>query len=146
MNKWDFPEALLRLQDEPHVIRRRTEEEEALAAISEELQRQYAAIQAILGAPAVRAAIEKEERLERYRQEGFDWSGVAAGRFFWRIVDADGSRIKYRIGDIEFRGESVPHRIRAYTYSGSTMCEVIFSSEAFAASFGGWVEEAGADG
>lgn len=146
MNKWEFPEALLRLQDKPHVIRRRTDEEEALAAISEELQRQHEAIQAVLDVPAVRTAIEKRERLERYRREGFDWSGVAIGRLFWRIIDADGSLFKYRISDIEFRGESVPHRIRVYTRWGSNMTEVTCDPETFAVSFGGWVEEEGSDG
>ena len=46
--KWEYPEELARLEEEPHTIRRWTEEEAAHAAIGAELRRQHETIMAIL--------------------------------------------------------------------------------------------------
>lgn len=46
--KWEYPEELARLTEPPRTIRRRTPEEEATAAICEELRRQHGAIMDLL--------------------------------------------------------------------------------------------------
>lgn len=48
--KWEYPQELLRLEEQPHVIRRRTEDEETHALIGQELHRQHDAIMALLDA------------------------------------------------------------------------------------------------
>jgi hypothetical protein len=155
MNKWDFPEALRRLQEGPHVMRRRTSEEEILAAISEEMQRQHDAIQAILGVGLVAREIEKKERLDRYFREGFAWHQVTVGRQF-RHLTADGAppwRV-YTITAVEEDSSGKPRLIVGWAQWGAVRSEIKYAAEAFVASFGGWVDEeqvgrvevAGADG
>lgn len=48
MEEWEYPQELLRLEEEPHVIRRWTEEEAAHAAMAEELRRQHDALMFLL--------------------------------------------------------------------------------------------------
>lgn len=140
MQTWDYPEELLRFEEQPRTIRRWTEDERARALICEEVRRQHEAIQVLLGLPAVAAEIQRQERLETYRREGFDWSQVRLTRQFWRITEGGTSRIKCRISGIA-EENGVPHRIVAYSRYGSTTSEVTFGAEAFVASFGGWVED-----
>lgn len=48
MEEWEYPQELLRLEEEPHVLRRRTPEEEADALIAEELRRQHEVLMFLL--------------------------------------------------------------------------------------------------
>lgn len=138
---WDFPEELRLLQDGPHTIRRRTSEEEALAAISSELQRQHDAVQAVLSLPVVSFALQEKGRLASLARGEFDWSQVREGRQFWRLADFGTSRIKYTIRRVEPEGAAPPLRINAWATWGSVNSELICDAETFVASFGGWVDE-----
>lgn len=48
MEEWEYPQELLRLEEEPHVIRRWTEEEAAHAALAEEVRRQHEVLMFLL--------------------------------------------------------------------------------------------------
>jgi hypothetical protein len=137
---WEFPEELLHLQEEPHVMRRRTAEEEALTALSLESQRQHDVLQELLRLPIIAEALWYQGRVDAYERDGFYWASVRHGRSF-KYVYSDGTWSTYMIREVYGEEGARPVRVRAWTKNGFTLTDREFSGEEFAARFGGWLDE-----